>query len=110
MNTVIYDAVKTSSNDNYNVNTWTKVEQPIGPIWQEYRFKDKNASYLRKDNSVEIPAEVCQKLNWNYGSWLWIEIYDEKLSQIIVGKKLSGQEASIALERLGEIIEDNQSA
>jgi hypothetical protein len=68
------------------------------------KFGADDKSYLGPDNSVIIPPEICKKVSWKTGSKLWIEVYDEDLSQIIIGKELSGEEAVKGMERLKRII------
>lgn len=53
--------------------------------------------------TIKIPRELAAKLNWRVGDELWVEIYDEDLSQAIIGKKLKGAEAKRVAEKLGEI-------
>lgn len=59
---------------------------------------------IQPDFTVRIPTEVVKKLNWGIGSEVWIDVHDEELSQAIIGKRLRGEEARKAIEKLERII------
>jgi hypothetical protein len=92
-----YVNIATSKPISYPPHRWLKLEFPAD-----------DTTFLRQDNSIIISPEICKKLNWKIGSKLWIDVYDENLSQIIVGKELSGEEAVRGMGRLKQIIKGEE--
>ena len=64
----------------------------------------KGPQRVRPDMSVRIPDSVATRLDMKVGTEIWIDILDEKLGQAVIGKRLYGNEAVKALDRLDEIV------
>ena len=83
---------------------------PVTTITLERRTprKPKQADYQRiqPDMTIKIPNDVAERLHWGVGSEVWVDTYDEDLSQAIVGKRVRGEEAKKAMRKLQRMMSD----
>lgn len=64
--------------------------------------------FLSVDNTVKIPNELIEKMDWNILDELFVDIFDEELKQIVIGKKLERGDAVKALDRISELLNDDE--
>lgn len=58
------------------------------------------------NNQVPLPYELTNKLEWNEGDELFADIFNEELKQIVIGKKLSGEDAVKGLDKITAILDE----
>lgn len=59
---------------------------------REHRLRGEKPQ-LNPDYTVPIPAEFANKIGWQIGDDLIVDIYDEDNAEIIIAKKFKGKEA-----------------
>ncbi|MGA9228810.1 MAG: hypothetical protein WBV92_01535, partial [Nitrosotalea sp.] len=64
---------------------------------------------LNENNGLVLPFDLTNKLNWKVGDELFADIYDEDLKQIVIGKKLEGEDAVKALDKIDEILDSAEN-
>jgi antitoxin component of MazEF toxin-antitoxin module len=68
--------------------------------------KEGTYQKLGPDFHIRIPPALAEKLGWDIGSDIYIEVFDEDLRQALVGKKLVGQEMKQGLAKLQKQVSD----
>lgn len=60
---------------------------------------------VQADSTIRIPRWIVEELGLDVGTEVWIDILDEDLKQVVIGKrKLQGEERGRAIDKLEELM------
>ena len=65
-------------------------------------FDDK--IMLSDNNMIALPPTLLNQVGWKSGDELYADIFDEELEQLVIGKKLSGEDAIKGLDKISSIL------
>ena len=85
-------------------NNPSSVESSYDLSYPTTIFNTESKILLHSNNGVVIPYYLTSKLGWNEGDELFADIFDEELKQIVIGKKLSGEDAIKGLNKISLIL------
>lgn len=82
--------------------------ESIGHFERQKEKQNNSRIFLSVDNKIKIPSELLEKMDWSISDELFADIFDEELKQIVIGKKLEHGDAVKALDRISELLNDNE--
>ncbi len=74
-------------------------------VTEETMSENDQPLVLARNNTVKLPYELTNKLKWFPNDELYIDMFDEELQEIVIGKKLEGEQAVKAMQKLSEILD-----
>jgi len=94
-------------------NDWHVKISELTEYFEKEHFKkfteeNKDKITLEINNKIKLPNELTEKIDLSWGDELYAEIFDDELKQIVIGKKLHGKEAIKGLDKISEILKEDQ--